>query len=155
MRPAVVDAGNDPARRLSLVLEGVQGGRDMTARGEPPKKEPAPSGKGTGSQRLEVATANRTQRNPAHRYRAGDTLAAQLRRRRPAAARSVPLDCGCRDPWRHRCRPRPVLSARMVDGAAAASEHLTAVGLPPVFDPDTTAAVRRRQIPVWLRKWAA
>lgn len=30
----------------------------MSARGEPPKEEPAPSGKGTGSQRSDVTTTN-------------------------------------------------------------------------------------------------
>jgi hypothetical protein len=35
-----------------------------------------------------------------------DTYPAQLRRRREASYRLPPLDCGCRDPWPCRCRPR-------------------------------------------------
>jgi hypothetical protein len=89
-----------------------------------------------------------------------DTLAAQFRRRRLAAARSVPLACcGCRDPILCRCHDDPLSdlhdrSELMLWAARAASEHLAALGLPPVFDPETTRALELCRLPVWLREWA-
>lgn len=48
-----------------------------------------------------------------------------LGRRRAATYRVPPLECGCRDPWCHRCEPRPT------KGYALAVEHLLAAGLSP------------------------
>lgn len=44
-----------------------------------------------------------------------EQISAQLRRRRAATGRSVPLDCGCRDPWPCRCT-EPPLSDHQLDG---------------------------------------
>jgi len=70
-------------------------------------------------------------------------LHARLRRRRVAASRSVPLDCGCRDPHACRCT-QPPPSAVMVAAGAAAAAHLLKHGLPPLLDIDTARALWRR-----------
>lgn len=67
---------------------------------------------------------------------------ASLRRRRDAAQRVTPLDCGCRDPWTCTCRdPQP--SERMTDAAADAAEYLLHHGLPPIFSIDQGRALWR------------
>ena len=80
---------------------------------------------------------------------------AQLRRRRDAANRLLPLDCGCRtrDPWLHRCRPSPPLSDRAVDGYAAAIRHLRDHGLlPHPFSRDAGAVAARPRGPPTRRR---
>src|SRR6185295_2185473 len=72
----------------------------------------------------------------------GDTAAA-FRRRRDAARRLPPLDCGCFDPWLCRCS-RPPLNDRMIDGGRAAAEHLLDIGLVPMLELDTLRALYRR-----------
>lgn len=53
----------------------------------------------------------------------------QSTRRRTAAARCEPLECGCRDPWTCRCRTiEPTTEA-----AIQAAEHLLQNGLQPLF----------------------
>lgn len=64
-------------------------------------------------------------------------------RRRDAAARSVPLDCGCRDPWVHRCAPEPDPTERTTEAAVHASHHLLDHGLPPLFSIATCRALWR------------
>ncbi|NVN52275.1 hypothetical protein [Mycolicibacterium hippocampi] len=61
-------------------------------------------------------------------------------RRRLAAARCEPLNCGCRDPWVCRCRRQP-LSHNQIDAAAAAAEHLECCGLMPIFSDATLRAL--------------
>lgn len=68
---------------------------------------------------------------------------AQLRRRRHAANRSVPLDCGCRDPWGHRCT-EPPLSDKRIDAARDAAEHLLEAGLVPLLEIEVLQALWRR-----------
>jgi hypothetical protein len=71
----------------------------------------------------------------------GDTIAAQLRRRRSDSWRLPRLECGRSDPVRP-WRPE-TLSQRQIDGAVAAAEHLGALGYPPIFDTETLRALRR------------
>lgn len=61
---------------------------------------------------------------------------AGLHRRRTAASRSTPLDCGCRDPWP--CRHHDRQSTR---GVVEAAGHLAELGLPPLFRLDTCRAL--------------
>ncbi len=63
-------------------------------------------------------------------------FSAGLHRRRDAAHRLPPLDCGHRDPWTCRHHDRP--STR---GVTEAAEHLLAIGLPPLFDAATCRAL--------------
>jgi hypothetical protein len=70
-------------------------------------------------------------------------LFAQLHRRRDAAGRSVPLACGCRDPWPCRCADPPP-SERMVDAGAAAARHLIELGLTPILETAVLRALWRR-----------
>jgi hypothetical protein len=70
-------------------------------------------------------------------------LHRQLHARRLAAARSLRLACGCREPMPHQCRPQRL----SLDSAIAAHEHLTALGLTPLFDPDTERDLRLVRLP--------
>ena len=82
-------------------------------------------------------TTNHVQDN-AHRLGA-----AALRRRRRAADRSVPLMCGCRDPWTHKCQDREP-SERQVDAYKAAIGTIRAAGLTPAaFLPELRMLWRR------------
>ncbi len=60
----------------------------------------------------------------------GEAMLAAHRRRREAARRLPPLDCGCRDPWTCRHHDGP-LSERQLDAYADAAEHLLTVGVTP------------------------
>lgn len=67
----------------------------------------------------------------------------QWHRRRAAAARCIPLACGCRDPWPCRCADPPP-TERQIDGYRAAVAHLRAHGLPPApLLPEMRALWRR------------
>ncbi|ADG97513.1 conserved hypothetical protein [Segniliparus rotundus DSM 44985] len=56
-----------------------------------------------------------------------------LDRRRDAACRLAPFECGCSDPWRCRCgRGSGEPDGRVVDVAVRAFEHLESHGLPPM-----------------------
>jgi hypothetical protein len=56
----------------------------------------------------------------------------------------VPLDCGCRDPWRP-CRcTQPPLSQRWVDASAATARHLLAGGHVPLLELEVLRALYRR-----------
>lgn len=69
-------------------------------------------------------------------------LRSQLDRRREAAARSVPLDCGCRDPL---CRcTEPPLTEHVLDGWAAAARHILSAGQMPVVPLSVRRALWRR-----------
>ncbi|CAN5754770.1 hypothetical protein BH09ACT7_BH09ACT7_32490 [soil metagenome] len=65
-------------------------------------------------------------------YCESNAVTLQLRQRRQASHRLLPLDCGCRDPWRP-WRPEK-LSERQIAGAAAAALHLLDEGYAPLFD---------------------
>jgi hypothetical protein len=73
--------------------------------------------------------------------------AAGLHRRRIAAAQSVPLDCGCRDPWLCDCTENLFGRDgfdRWVEAGAAAARHLLARDLTPMLDGGTVRALWRR-----------
>jgi hypothetical protein len=64
-------------------------------------------------------------------------------RRRRAAERLVPLDCGCRDPLIHRCASS-ALSDATLDGWRDAANHVFANGLTPLVPPEIRRALWRR-----------
>ena len=66
-----------------------------------------------------------------------------MRRRRAAAARSLPLDCGCRDPYPCRCTSPP-LSDTAVDGWRDAAQHVLATGRIPLLPLEIRRALWRR-----------
>jgi hypothetical protein len=73
--------------------------------------------------------------------------AAGLHRRRTAAAQSVPLDCGCRDPWTCDCTENLFDRDgfdRWVDAGGAAARHLLEVGCTPILETDVLQALWRR-----------
>ena len=68
-----------------------------------------------------------------------------LRRRRQGAARSVPLDCGCRDPWPCRCT-QPPLSDNALDGWRDAARHVLGTGCVPLVPIEVRRALWRRPV---------
>lgn len=66
-----------------------------------------------------------------------------LERRRTAAKRSVPLGCGCRDPWPCRCT-EPPFSDRAIDSWRDAAEHVLAGALMPWVPLEVRHALYRR-----------
>lgn len=68
---------------------------------------------------------------------------SQARRRRIAAARSVPLGCGCRDAWTCRCT-KSGLTDEMIDAGRIAALHILAAGQLPILRPDILRALYRR-----------
>lgn len=70
-------------------------------------------------------------------------LRTQLERRRSQSHRSVPLDCGCRDPWPCRCT-QPPLSERQLDAWQDAAEHILASGRMPLLPLEVRRALWRR-----------
>ncbi len=69
----------------------------------------------------------------------------QLKRRREASFRLVPLDCGCRrrDPWRPcRCTEGQP-SDKQIEAVVDAAAHLRALGLAPIFGKDILRALWR------------
>lgn len=91
--------------------------------GPAPAQEPAPT-----------TPSNEHHNSRSGRQCTGDSVGAQLRRRRMASWRCEPLDSGHRDPH-HRWRPEK-LSAKQLEAVAAAAEHLDAAGLSAIFDVD-------------------
>jgi hypothetical protein len=68
----------------------------------------------------------------------------QLRRRRRAAERMVPLDCGCGpDPCLCHCNTPP-LSEHALDGWRDAARHVLGSGMVPVLPIDVRRALYRR-----------
>lgn len=70
-------------------------------------------------------------------------ILSQLNRRRGSAARSVPLDCGCRDGWVCRCT-EPPLSDQALDGWRDAARHILAAGKTPALPLEVLRALYRR-----------
>ena len=70
-------------------------------------------------------------------------LQTQLRRRRQAAARSVPLDCGCRDPWGCRCT-EPPLSEHAIESWRRTALDILRAGNMPVLPIEATRALWKR-----------
>ncbi|PBJ42962.1 hypothetical protein BB737_05655 [Mycobacterium avium subsp. hominissuis] len=66
-----------------------------------------------------------------------------MSRRREAAARSLPLDCGCRDPWPCRCT-EPPLDDRQLDSWRDAALHVLRADLVPVLPIEVRRALWRR-----------
>ncbi|WP_254072914.1 hypothetical protein [Rhodococcus rhodochrous] len=73
----------------------------------------------------------------------GTSVKAQLARRRSAIHRLPPLECGCVDPWWHRCN-EPGPSQRRTDALTAAAAHLLDVGLTPIMPVDDLRELWRR-----------
>jgi hypothetical protein len=97
------------------------------------------------SQRKRPAPADR----PSSKSTAADapesSVHAAWKRRREAASRLIPLDCGCRDPWTPcRCTRRPPLSEKFIDAGAQAAQHLLDVGYPPLLELEVLRALWRR-----------
>jgi hypothetical protein len=75
-----------------------------------------------------------------------------LHRRRQAAARSVPLDCGCADCWPCYCGEKPPSRCcgdeppadRWVDAGRAAARHLIDAGYTPILQQQVLCALWRR-----------
>jgi hypothetical protein len=70
-------------------------------------------------------------------------IGSQLRRRRAASQRVVPLDCGCPDPWPCRCS-EPPLSDKMVDAGREAALHIWDTGRVPLLEIEVLQALWRR-----------
>lgn len=70
-------------------------------------------------------------------------IVSQLRRRRRAAERLAPLDCGCSDPWPCRCT-EPPLTDRALDGWRDAAGHLFDAGKTPLLPLEVLQALYRR-----------
>jgi hypothetical protein len=70
-------------------------------------------------------------------------LRAQLSRRRQAAARSVPLDCRCRDPLGCRCS-EPPLSERAIESWRDSALHVLRTGYMPVLPIEARRALWKR-----------
>lgn len=70
-------------------------------------------------------------------------LSAQLERRRQAAKRSVPLDCGCRDGWTCRCT-EPPLTDDALDDWRDAAWHVLGTGNMPMVPLQIRRALWRR-----------
>lgn len=121
--------------------------------GSPPKKvkAPEPPGADTTSTTNDSSAANLplpVRRMlpvwvPCTRPPAPQDALSWTRRRRAAAHRSVPLDCGCRDPWPCRCTDPP-LSEHQIDGWRNAAEHVLAGGQMPVVPIEVRRALWRR-----------
>lgn len=80
---------------------------------------------------------------PCTRPPARQDARSQMTRRRQAALRSAPLDCGCRDPWPCRCS-EPPLSDKLVDAGRDAALHVLESGLVPLLKFEVLQALWRR-----------
>lgn len=105
----------------------------------PPKEVAAPA-TGTATRHSSHHATGTAQDTPP----SGNTPGASRdRRRRAAAQRSAPLDCGCRDGWICRCTDHGI-SDIQADAVIAAAETLLALGAPGIFDADQCRAMWRR-----------
>ena len=83
---------------------------------------------------LPLTAADRCQSNDSVR---------QLRRRRSASQRMVPLQCGCPDPWPCRCTDPP-LTERALDAWRDAAWHILKTGQMPLVPIEVRRALWRR-----------
>jgi hypothetical protein len=74
------------------------------------------------------------------------TATLQLSRRREASRRLASLECGCADPWSHRCdrSSGASMSEKALDGWAQAILTLLAVGSLPLVPRDALRELWRR-----------
>lgn len=77
---------------------------------------------------------------PCTRPPAPQDIASQLRRRRAAAHRSVPLACGHRDPWPD-CSPTTQVTDHQLDAWRRTVEHLHRAGFCPVVPAEVKAVL--------------
>jgi hypothetical protein len=89
------------------------------------------------------ATPRDTDTETSHQTTGTSDSRAGLRRRRQAALRLPPVDCGCVDPWLCRCS-RPPLSEKMIDAGADAAHHLLEIGFVPFLEPAVLRALHAR-----------
>jgi hypothetical protein len=108
----------------------------------PEREEPGPTPETGPNQKSVDATTNHTNLNADARQCVFDTMAG-LRRRRTAAQRVAPLDCGCRDPWPCRCT-QPAMSENALDGWAAAARHVLSQGRTPMLPLEVRRALWHR-----------
>lgn len=78
-----------------------------------------------------------------HATATGSQGICAARRRRQAAARLMPLDCGCADPWTCHCSVRPPLTEPSLSALAAAATHLREMGLLPLVPAEPLRALWR------------
>lgn len=113
----------------------------MSMASGPPNDRSRPAGNGAAPHATsQIAESNST--GDGRRNRVGQVL-AQLGRRRAAARRLVPLDCGCPDPWPCRCT-EPPLSEHALDGWRDAAMKLLEADLMPVVPLEVRRALYRR-----------
>lgn len=124
--------------------------------GGPPEKEAGPLAKGPANAEGSDTNTSAAKSNGSAAREPGKALMwvpctrsfpqdphSQLERRREAAKRSVPLDCGCRDVWPCRCS-NPQLSERMIDAGRAAARHILDGGGIPLLEIEFLRALYRR-----------
>jgi hypothetical protein len=99
--------------------------------GPPERDEPGPTPETGPNQKSVDTTTNQPNLTVQPRQCGFDTVAG-LHRRRYASQRSIPLACGCPDPWTCRCTDPP-LSDYAVDGWRNAVEHVLATGQTPIL----------------------
>lgn len=76
--------------------------------------------------------------------RVSQDIGSQLGRRRAASRRTVPLECGCSDPWPCSCA-RPQVSELWVDAGRDAALHiLSTTGKTPLLEIEVLRALWRR-----------
>jgi hypothetical protein len=80
---------------------------------------------------------------PCTRPPAPQDARSTIQRRRAAANRSVPLDCGCRDPWTCRCT-EPPLSEKQINAGRAAALHILECGGVPLIEFEILRALWKR-----------
>ena len=105
-----------------------------------------PSGRSPGAPHAEATATTKTaaDQDAASKPMVAPTvLSGQWTKRREATSRSLPLQCGCRDPWTCRCTDG-ALSNYEVDGGRDAALHILATGYTPVLAPDVRRALWRR-----------
>jgi hypothetical protein len=105
----------------------------------PPEKEAGPHTKGPANAEGSPTATSTAILNGAGRH----AWLPRLYRRSQAAARSVPLDCGCRDSWPC-CCTQPPLSQRTVDAGRDAARHILASGKVPLLEFEILQALWRR-----------
>jgi hypothetical protein len=100
------------------------------------ERPPAPHGEPPSKTSHRQATESNLKVAPA-------VHSGQINRRRDAALRLLPLDCGCRDPWPCTCTSPP-LSAHTIDSFRDAAIHVLGAGCTPLLPIEVMRALWRR-----------